>query len=363
MKKGKKILLTVCGAVIVVPALAAGVFYLHMRAEHKRYQLERARREEVAQGEAVKWVQDKYGFVPEVTDVNLKMNGSLFSADYTGTAEVWMSYENNLFRVFVGPDDTHRGDDYERDAVAAALNDEIDKILPGAALVRFQFVNKGNDSSIIRERFTGDNLDSILSDMMQMTLQIGYVNTDLTDVPDFPILREHEIFTELLSFDSEHHRAQAADTLGWFDSRDGAPMLTGGCLIRTDGNEPFSYDVIDCGDFKIMYRYNQEGGLPRITPEDGDAVISRFRQKYPGTDLPAGTVHGWKIVTDGQAFYLYYPVNGPLSGMRCIDAVDEAELSDETLNSRHSNMYAHGDYYVLECSNNPIHRIAVIENN
>lgn len=363
MKKSKKILLIVCGAVIVVPALVAGGYYLHRQAEYKQYQLERVRREEIAQGDAVQWVQKKYGFTPVVEDVNLKMDGSLFSADYTGTAEVWMSEENTLFRVIVGPDDTHCGDDYERKAVAAALNDEIDKILPGAALVRFQFVNKGNDGSIIREKFTGDNLDSILSDMMQTRLQIGYVNTDLTDVPEFPILREHEIFTELLSFDSEHHREQAADTIGWFDSMYWAPVLTGGCFIRPDGNEPFSYQVFDHGDFKTMYRYTENGTPPVVTreTEDIEELIERFHVRNPRTDVPEGQMSEWKICTEGGEFYLFYPAKGDTKAKPVIDAVVERESQNERTYTEHQQMYAHGDYYVLQCRKEPIQRIAIIE--
>ncbi len=357
----KKLLLILIGSAAGLAVLIAGGTYVYLRCAEAGRDREEALRTERAQGDAARWVQEKYGFTPEITDVDLKRDGALFDSYYTGTAIVWASDGDNSFRVLVGEGDEHTGDDYQHQEIEDALLEEVNGILSGGKVLRFEYVNKGNDGSFVRKKFTGDNLKSILPELMQLHLKLGYVNTEFANAPDFPILRDFEIFTEMFSFDSAAHLADALQTEVYFRGEDWAPMLTGGLYVRVDGSEAFSYDVMDCGDFKVMYSYEQEGAPPKVTLEDGDAVIRRFREQYPNTDLATGTAHGWKVVTGGQAFYLYYPVHGEIPTMRYIDAVVEAETADESTYFQHSNMYAHGDYYVLECNYIPIHRIAVIE--
>lgn len=361
MTKRKKIVLIVCSLLVGIPLLTVGGIFLYLSAEQAARQRDEANRTAAAEKAAVAWVEEKYGFTPEFVDTLLERDGALFDSYYTGAATVWLSDGSDLFRVHVGGDDARNGDNYQQQEITDALLAEVNRILPGGETIRAWFSNIGETDSCFHEKFTGGNLRQLLAEHENMRLVVGYVNTDFAGAPDFPLLRECGVYTELYSFDSEEHRADAIKTELFFDGEDWAPMLTGGLYVRADGNEAFTYDVIDCGDFKVMYSYEQEGAPPKVTPEDGDAVIRRFREQYPNTDLAAGTAHGWKVVTGGQAFYLYYPVHGEIPSMHCIDAVVETETADESTYFQHSNMYAHGDYYVLECSNTPIHRIAVIE--
>ena len=361
MTKRNKITLIICSAIVGIPALLGAGILIYSIVERNALKKDTAIREEQAKAAAVKWVEEKYGFTPEITDVKLKQDGALFEADYTGIAEVWAYDGKDNFRVLVGENDEHTGDEYQKQEIEDALLAEVNSILPGGRVLRYEFVNNGNDGTFYHSKFTGDNLREMLSETMQNHLKLGYVNTDFANAPDFPILRELQIFTELFSFEDEAYLDDAARTEVYFDGEQWAPMLTGGCCVRPDGNEPFSYDVMDCGDFKIMYRYDQTGEPPIIRTENNDTVIRHFREQYPNSFVFSGTAHGWKICTDSLAFYLYYPVHGEIPLMRCIEAVDEEETADENTYIRHNSMYAHGGYYVLNCNASPIHHIAIID--
>ena len=197
MTKRKKITLIVCSLVFGIPLLAAAGILTYLAAVRNVREADAAAREEKAKAAAVKWVEEKYGFTPEITDVKLKQDGALFDAYYTGIAEVWAYDGKDHFRVLVGADAEHNGDEYQKQEIEDALLAEVNSILPGGKVLQYDFVNNGNDGTFYHSKFTGDNLREILSETMQNDLKLGYVNTDFANVPDFPILRELQIFTEL----------------------------------------------------------------------------------------------------------------------------------------------------------------------
>ena len=363
----KKLLLILIGSAAGLAVLIAGGTYAYLRCAEADRDRDEALRTERAQGDAARWVQEKYGFAPEIIDVSLEQSGALFDAAYTGNAVVWASDGDVSFRVRVADEEARCGDDYQKQEITDALLQEVNRILPGGESLSAWFSDLGETGCYFHEKYTGGNLRSLLAEHENMRFVVGYVNTDFSDAPDFPLLRECKVFTELYSFDSAHHLQQAKERLGWFEGAQWAAVLTGGCYVRQDGSEPFTYHLTDYDDFRIMYTDSEtaapgtEPAPPVVTADNGREIVARFREEQPRTDLAEGNTRGWKVVADKHAYYLFYPVPEGDEQPLHFEAVIEAESASEQILRYHRNMYRYGDYYVLECSSYPIQRIAVIE--
>ena len=80
-----------------------------------------------AEKNAVAYIEEKYGFTPEIIESELERYGSLFGSLPESTAMVRMSYNNKEFSVYIDGEskNTDGADNYQQEEIISALTEKL----------------------------------------------------------------------------------------------------------------------------------------------------------------------------------------------------------------------------------------------
>ncbi len=161
-----------------------------------------------AEKNAVAYIEEKYGFTPEIIESELERYGSLFGSLPESTAMVRMSYNNKEFSVYIDGEskNTDGADNYQQEEIISALTEKLSEKaenakgivgeirsinIDGGKANSFRPIVEWNCENLYSEYFDGENFAEVFGD------EICYVTADYIE-SDFENLQEKD-FDFLLS--------------------------------------------------------------------------------------------------------------------------------------------------------------------
>ena len=143
---------------------------------------------------AVRYIQGKYDFTPEVRSAEIDRRRGIYNPQATSDIIVGMSFENRDFTVYITGDsvsDSGR-DDYQASEIEQALREKINKERSG--LQQLDLLPVCDSSRLYQPAaplyaayFDGSNLPAVLSGGIT-GFRAFYLQTDLSDTEDFAVL-------------------------------------------------------------------------------------------------------------------------------------------------------------------------------
>ncbi|MBP0975928.1 MAG: hypothetical protein J6P20_07690, partial [Oscillospiraceae bacterium] len=162
---GRKLVIGGIAAVAAAALLGTGGYFGY------RYYLKNQNEQKLQslQAEAVSYIEQRYGFTPEVNPEN---------TDYYPIGEqgfdavIPLRHEHPIF-VHIRDDGEHLvWDNYQEPIVWQAVQDEIEQALPGSRLMRFMCTDRYGGGSTV---YDGTNLHQVLSEKRDISLTVGCV--------------------------------------------------------------------------------------------------------------------------------------------------------------------------------------------
>jgi len=161
-----------------------------------------------AEKNAVTYIEEKYGFTPEIIESELERYGSLFGSIPESTVMVRMSYNNKEFSVYIDgeTENTDGADNYQQEEIISALTEKLSEKaenakgivgeirsinIDGGKANSFRPIVEWNCENLYSEYFNGENFAEVFGD------EICCVTADYIEA-DFKNLQEND-FDFLLS--------------------------------------------------------------------------------------------------------------------------------------------------------------------
>lgn len=154
-----------------------------------------------AEKNAVAYIEEKYGFTPEIIESELERNRGMFGSVPLTTVIIRMSYNNKEFSVYIDGEtkNTDGADNYQQEEIISALTKKINSVVPqiksinidGGEVQNFFPDVEWNTNNIYTEYFDGENFAEVFGD------EICYITADYIEA-DFENLQENN-FDFLLS--------------------------------------------------------------------------------------------------------------------------------------------------------------------
>ena len=151
---------------------------------------------------AVKYIEEKYGFKPSVKNVTAITGNSsplpFSTASATGYVEVKMKHDGKIFYVYISGlnKNTDGLDNYQADLIESKLKEEITKLLPDAIQIDTCFGSSYSlsddwDFGMVSVYFDGNNLSDVLDSATLNRAVVSVVNSDIDNIADDIV---HETF-------------------------------------------------------------------------------------------------------------------------------------------------------------------------
>ena len=218
---------------------------------------------------AVKYIKEKYGFKPKVTEVKNQYNEPgvvpILFPDPNGMVTVKMEYEGTDFSVSITgkSKSTDGSDSYEKDTILASLESDIKEIYPD--LVKANFPNIESEYCLFDAKFDGENYQDLF-DKIQIVLKFS--GRDLRTV-DYSLLFDKFDCRNICMIDYKNTDCMPLDTNGSFTSygyntNSLMPYVNQYLFISPDMEEPYIEDI-------TSYEYD---GIVYCTTEDEPIKVS-----------------------------------------------------------------------------------------
>lgn len=176
--KGKIIILIVLILIIFLAIKPARFFYERAVRE---LQLEK-----IGSKNAIAYIEDKYGFIPEIISVEAKTRNTdpipSLTKEYNGYVEVELKYNNKDFKVYItGNENSRTGvDNYQQDEIISSILNIISQYKGNYYSYSFTYGNYKYNSYNVEENiiytntyYNGSNIKDFLG---PITLTINYIN-------------------------------------------------------------------------------------------------------------------------------------------------------------------------------------------
>lgn len=152
---------------IIPGAIAALVAFTGCVSDEQKQ--ENARNEKQASKNAIKYIEEKYGFTASVLRSEAERTVGLFGPSFTGDVFVDMMYEDKEFTVMIDGEceNTDGEDDYQSAEIIADLERKIESAVGGEVEEIFikNFYNQNTSYKLLyNTRYDGSNLDELVSE-------------------------------------------------------------------------------------------------------------------------------------------------------------------------------------------------------
>ena len=354
MTKKRKTALICSIALFVLCAVPVGAVIAQSAADARHRAYEQTLRAN-AETNAVRYIEEKYGFTPAVQRIELKRDGVLFDSEFTGRAHVKLQGGDRTFYAYIDAADTGADnyDNYQFQEMKAALLEKVSEQMPEGTVLDLDFYagDDGAPGRTLHTKYDGSNLEQILSEVTQMHLQIGYVNADFTDCPQIPFLQAHEIYSQLYSFDSAEHCRQAEKAGMDFREKNYAPMITDAVYIRPEGNERYSLGVQTYGDLRILPDDTADR-LFTVTEADSAGLLQSAQQMLPSWKITELMTKAYRVADGISSYYVYIPTAQikDYSADSTYMAVQEIHTASDAKYCQTQDIRICGDYAVMQVS-------------
>jgi len=262
--------------------------------------------EEIGESNAIKYVENKYGFTPKVIETKNTYNEPGIVPDFSpmpnGTVLVTMEYDDKEFEVEItGEEESLEGaDNYQKDEILAYLNDYVVEHYP--MVEEAEFYELEQDDYYFYELLTGDNFKDYVEDY--------YVAIKLCDkdVSEFPVAE----------FGAESNCSEIS-VLNYRD-KDKMPLLFNSGIWTSSGGPDMDsilpyisqYEWYDPSDGEtivqdVYIEYNED--IVVCTLVDEPVYVTEVDQEVSNKDLLRNQtfVAAYKIQSNAEDVWVYVP--------------------------------------------------------
>ena len=112
---------------IRLTALLLSCTILFSACDSKEQKAENEKNLRQAEKNAIAYIEEKYGFTPEVIESAIERSSGLFGGTPLTTAMIRMSYNNKDFSVYIDgeTENTDGADNYQQDEIISALTEKL----------------------------------------------------------------------------------------------------------------------------------------------------------------------------------------------------------------------------------------------
>lgn len=256
-----------------------------------------------AEKNAVSYIEEKYGFTPEIIESELERHGGMFGSIPESTVMVRMSYNNKEFSVYIDGEtkNTDGADNYQQEEIISALTQKLSTVaenyseitandfksidINGGKVKSFRPVVEWNCENLYSEYFDGENFAEVFGDET-CYITADYIEADFENLQekDFDFLLSNErVRLYLISYRTEEDYLNRPD-YGEFNDFTGikkhAILIEESLVFEKDGAEHneyvlgkhdnFYYYVFDNTPDTVSFSSTQ---MPDASEYDGNGII------------------------------------------------------------------------------------------
>ena len=256
-----------------------------------------------AEKNAVTYIEEKYGFTPEIIESELERYGGMFGSIPESTVMVRMSYNNKEFSVYIDGEtkNTDGADNYQQEEIISALTQKLSTVaenysgitandfksidINGGKVKSFRPVVEWNCENLYSEYFDGENFAEVFGDET-CYITADYIEADFENLQekDFDFLLSNErVRLYLISYRTEEDYLNRPD-YGEFNDFTGikkhAILIEESLVFEKDGAEHneyvlgkhdnFYYYVFDNTPDTVSFSSTQ---MPDASEYDGNGII------------------------------------------------------------------------------------------
>ncbi len=203
---------------------------LFSACDSKEQKVENDKNLRQAESNAISYIENKYGFTPEIIESELERQAGLFGSSPDTTAMIKMSYNGKEFSVYIDGKDknTEGADNYQQSEIISALTEKLTHVcenedwyagdiksinVDGGMVQDFYPDVEWNTKNLYSEYFDGDNFAEIFKDRM-CNITVDYINSDFGNLNktnyDF-LLTNERTNLYLISYRSEKDYQERPD--------------------------------------------------------------------------------------------------------------------------------------------------------
>lgn len=216
---------------------AAAALALLCSCETKEQEASRLEGEKIAPDNVIKYVEEKYGFTPQLKSLVTDSYVGKAGLSYTDHVIAEMTHEGRDFIVYSAFDGSDACDDLQQEEIQTALENEVKSHIPEAKQVEIcQYPNirlekyTGKEIKLYREYFDGQDLSSVL---YESRLVVCAVNADLSGNFDwFDKLTHPNKESCIVSYRSQEALTEKADLAEGFTYGDTPKRLKNSLYIE-----------------------------------------------------------------------------------------------------------------------------------
>ena len=281
-----------------------------------------------AEKNAIAYIEEKYGFTPEVIESAIERSSGLFGGTPLTTAMIRMSYNNKDFSVYIDgeTENTDGADNYQQDEIISALTEklsekaesakgivgEIKSInIDGGKIHNFFNEAEWNTGNLYSSYFDGENFAEVFANNA-CNITADYVDADLIslDRSFYNFLLDNErVNLYMISYRSEKDYEERPDYNVFTDFtgiKSHAIQIEESLVFGKDGAEHNEYIL---GQYDDFYYY--------VSDSTPDTV------SFAPADMPDASEFDGNGIIDGQfvtpaysitssvneRIYIYYPLS------------------------------------------------------
>ncbi len=282
-----------------------------------------------AEKNAVAYIEEKYGFTPEITESVLERYGGLFGSIPESTVMVRMSYNNKEFSVYIDGEtkNTDGADNYQQEEIISALTKKFSTVaenyngvaandfksvdINGGKVKSFRPIVEWNCENLYSKYFDGENFAEVFGDEI-CYITADYIETDFENIQeeDFDFLLSNErVQLYLISYRTEEDYLNRPDYSEFNDFtgiKKHAILIEESFVFEKDGAEHNEYILGKHDDFYYYVSDNTpdtvsfaSADMPDASEFDGHGIIDgQFV-------TPAYSINS----SVNERIYIYYPLS------------------------------------------------------
>ncbi len=281
-----------------------------------------------AEKNAIAYIEEKYGFKPEIIESALERSSGLFGGTPLTSAMIRMTYDGKDFSVYIDGEtgNTDGADNYQHDEIISALTEKLSEKAESAKGIvgEIKSINidggkthnifneaEWNTGNLYSEYFDGENFAEVFGDNL-CNITADYIDADLIslDRSFYNFLLDNErVNLYMISYRSEKDYEEKPDYSVFTDFtgiKRHAIQIEESLVFGKDGTEHNEYVLGKHDDF-YYYVYDNTPDTVSFTPAQMPDA-----SEYDGNGIIDGqfVTPAYSITSSvNERIYIYYPLS------------------------------------------------------